>query len=672
MTFRKTSRRKKAKTESDQAADQVEGSASPSLKNLHDKSDITTSKLVPPSTIDQSLLAPDHHRVVSHSQQTIPTPQVVFENNRHIIPENLFKHPSKRRNDRWLSPSSSEDTSSLTQQKSSTSLDLPKKSISSADHYLRPPLVKQHSSWGATTVNRKLQEQVLREVFSSPQIQQNHKHSRNHHALAHSETSRDSQYKIANKYATLPARRSSADLGVAHSGLIDETSTRKMVLRNEAERSWFMQNSSPKSETSKTVVPADAEDVNLARIHTEELSEAPTIARRIKRRHSGGGLRRRRLTVHGDEKAELAYFEDDGYGGDKEDEVFAMDEDTIKLPPQLKKSVASERQGNGDVSLIGKFVTLHLPNESTQNTDDWSSNELQKKIPSSTTTPTPDTPPATSGPCNPMEAQIQSDQRVEHFLLLEDVTAGMKRPCVLDLKMGTRQYGLDANKKKQESQRRKGAMTTSRQLGVRVCGMQVWNARDEVYLYQDKYFGRSLKVGREFQDALTRFLYNGLNYDSVLNHISDILAKLTSLETKIQSLRGYRFYASSLLILYDGNPEEAKSPSASGRHSNSYEGYDSDTRPPRSTVDLKIVDFANCVTAEDIIPQDTLCPPKDPDGVDRGFLRGLKNLKFYLHRIYVEINEQAHHPDGREALYLSPLDGKQSIDDADEDSDVSI
>ena len=58
-------------------------------------------------------------------------------------------------------------------------------------------------------------------------------------------------------------------------------------------------------------------------------------------------------------------------------------------------------------------------------------------------------------------------------IMLENLTFKFRYPCVLDLKMGTRQYGDDAPESKRRSQTAKAANTTTITLGVRLAGMQV-------------------------------------------------------------------------------------------------------------------------------------------------------------------------------------------------------
>lgn len=52
-----------------------------------------------------------------------------------------------------------------------------------------------------------------------------------------------------------------------------------------------------------------------------------------------------------------------------------------------------------------------------------------------------------------------------YFMLLENIASNYHLPCILDLKMGTRQHGDDASDEKMRRQMAKCAATTSASLG---------------------------------------------------------------------------------------------------------------------------------------------------------------------------------------------------------------
>lgn len=135
------------------------------------------------------------------------------------------------------------------------------------------------------------------------------------------------------------------------------------------------------------------------------------------------------------------------------------------------------------------------------------------------------------------------------FILLENLTWRHTVPCVLDLKMGTRQHGDDASEEKKAIQIRKCQQSTSASIGVRLCGMQVYHSDSGQLIFMNKYHGRKLTLAG-FKEALFQFFHSGRRLRREL--LFPVLSRLREMQAALESCESYRFYSSSLLIIYDG------------------------------------------------------------------------------------------------------------------------
>uniref|UniRef100_F6ZUQ2 Kinase n=1 Tax=Ciona intestinalis TaxID=7719 RepID=F6ZUQ2_CIOIN len=194
--------------------------------------------------------------------------------------------------------------------------------------------------------------------------------------------------------------------------------------------------------------------------------------------------------------------------------------------------------------------------------------------------------------------------KTKRFILLENVTSPYKRPCVLDLKIGTR-VRQDASAAKLARH------ATAIDFGARLSGMQIYSPLRNEFAYLNKYYGHNLTVEgfkRKFVDFFSRGAVS-----SFRRLVRCTISKLERLREAISKIGNHRFYSCSVLLIYEGQLETEDESQTKCSNSSTPSSSPADCPP---SVDVRLIDFAHYCFHDHVVHP----------GPDGGFLFGIDNV----------------------------------------------
>lgn len=146
----------------------------------------------------------------------------------------------------------------------------------------------------------------------------------------------------------------------------------------------------------------------------------------------------------------------------------------------------------------------------------------------------------------------------DEYLVLDNLTQGLSKPCVMDIKIGAKTYGPDASEAKQRSEEGKYS-GTKLPLGFSVLGIIV-HSGGNVHRWTKNY-GRKLAAS-DVDEVLENYLNTGQmqkkREKSAKMIATRFLQQLEEILTLFRTQTKFHIFASSLLFVYDSSLMETE------------------------------------------------------------------------------------------------------------------
>ncbi|KAL0591869.1 hypothetical protein ABG067_001012 [Albugo candida] len=226
-----------------------------------------------------------------------------------------------------------------------------------------------------------------------------------------------------------------------------------------------------------------------------------------------------------------------------------------------KHSTIDEKHHSSDVTSLQPFLpcyygSIHVPDPASISHDDnTTTGDDAKKI----------------SKLRESVAPSKKEGSILGFLVLEDLTWKFDKPCVMDVKLGTKSYEATACSEKVAYEKSKFPL--QEEMGFRIQGIKVYDPSACRYIEYDKYFGR-LPTSKEDVSRTFAHYFQFLSQTRRKQVIREFIVRLEQLKSWFETQHDFEFIASSLLFMHD---QETKA-------------------LPKSHVDLRIIDFAHVQT----------------------------------------------------------------------------
>lgn len=137
----------------------------------------------------------------------------------------------------------------------------------------------------------------------------------------------------------------------------------------------------------------------------------------------------------------------------------------------------------------------------------------------------------------------------DRFVHMEDLTAGMHWPSILDVKLGTQSYFDGEGDVKKQKMRKKDRESTTHSMGMRITGMRAHNVFDHTQNIKGKVWGRQV-TPETTQSALELYFSDGSG--NLRRKEAEFFAEqIEMVEKFMASQTDVRVYSSSLLFVFD-------------------------------------------------------------------------------------------------------------------------